>query len=230
MAPAPVAEKEASAIPYPEGIAIVKKALGTVSPELSGFLDTMLENRWVDAKPSEKKIGGAFYSRFNEFRIPRVFASYTGTITTVLQQAHELGHAFHYWMMRDLPVVQTEFPMTLTETASTINGGDRLCRTSPFFLFWRDTFESVADSFSATTQWTNLSPEKTARLVSGPVTKGEECVYGKDSRPDGRGRTRDGSHRRAGCAHAKGARDRARSSRRSDGPAGAHFRNSRPHL
>ena len=91
MAPAPVAEKEASAIPYPEGIAIVKKALGTVSPELSGFLDTMLENRWVDAKPSEKKIGGAFYSRFNEFRIPRVFASYTGTITTVLQQAHELG-------------------------------------------------------------------------------------------------------------------------------------------
>lgn len=123
MAPAPVAEKEASAIPYPEGIAIVKKALGTVSPELSGFLDTMLENRWVDAKPSEKKIGGAFYSRFNEFRIPRVFASYTGTITTVLQQAHELGHAFHYWMMRDLPVVQTEFPMTLTETASTFNEG-----------------------------------------------------------------------------------------------------------
>ncbi|HJD07057.1 MAG TPA: hypothetical protein IAA02_04210, partial [Candidatus Sutterella merdavium] len=28
---------------------------------------------------------------------------------------------FHYWMMRDLPVVQTEFPMTLTETASTFN-------------------------------------------------------------------------------------------------------------
>ena len=121
MAPAPVAAKAASTIPYPEGIAIVKKALGTVSPELSGFIDTMLENRWVDAKPSEKKIGGAFYSRFNEFRIPRVFASYTGTITTVLQQAHELGHAFHYWMMRDLPVVQTEFPMTLTETASTFN-------------------------------------------------------------------------------------------------------------
>ena len=52
MAPAPVAAKAASTIPYPEGIAIVKKALGTVSPELSGFIDTMLENRWVDAKPS----------------------------------------------------------------------------------------------------------------------------------------------------------------------------------
>ena len=88
---------------------------------MSDFIELMLRSRWVDAAPSDKKIGGAFYSRFNEFRIPRVFSSYMGTITTVLQQGHELGHAFHYWIMRDLPVVQTEFPMTLTETASTFN-------------------------------------------------------------------------------------------------------------
>lgn len=99
----------------------MKKALGAVHPEMSDFIELMLRNRWVDAAPSDKKIGGAFYSRFNEFRIPRVFSSYMGTITTVLQQGHELGHAFHYWIMRDLPVVQTEFPMTLTETASTFN-------------------------------------------------------------------------------------------------------------
>lgn len=99
----------------------MKKALGAVDPEMSDFIELMLRSRWVDAAPSDKKIGGAFYSRFNEFRIPRVFSSYMGTITTVLQQGHELGHAFHYWIMRDLPVVQTEFPMTLTETASTFN-------------------------------------------------------------------------------------------------------------
>ena len=32
-----------------------------------------------------------------------------------------MGHAFHYWVMRDLPTNQTEFPMTLTEVASTFN-------------------------------------------------------------------------------------------------------------
>ena len=123
MAPAPQQGKNAvpALIPYAEGIDIVKKALGAVDPEMSDFIELMLRNRWVDAAPSDKKIGGAFYSRFNEFRIPRIFSSYMGTITTVLQQGHELGHAFHYWIMRDLPVVQTEFPMTLTETASTFN-------------------------------------------------------------------------------------------------------------
>lgn len=122
MAPAPAASGGVPAlIPYPDGIGIVKTALGSVDKSLSDFIDMMLEKRWIDAAPSDKKIGGAFYARFNEFKMPRVFSSYMGTITTVLQQGHELGHAFHYWTIRDLPVVQTEFPMTLTETASTFN-------------------------------------------------------------------------------------------------------------
>lgn len=123
MAPAPERGKTEvpPLIPYAEGIGIVKTALGSVHPEMAAFIDMMLERRWIDAVLSDAKVGGAFYSRFNEFKCPRVFSSYTGTITTVLQQGHELGHAFHYWVMRDLPTVQTEFPMTLTETASTFN-------------------------------------------------------------------------------------------------------------
>ena len=121
MAPAPVRQGAARRIPYPEGIGVVKASLASVHPEMAAFIDLMLERGWVDAAPSDKKIGGAFYSRFNEFKIPRVFSSYTGSITAILQQGHELGHAFHYWQIRDLPVIETEFPMTLTETASTFN-------------------------------------------------------------------------------------------------------------
>lgn len=124
MAPAPAragAQTVPELIPYRDAVETVKAALGSVDPKMSAFIYLMLERRWVDAKPSDKKIGGAFYSRFNEFRMPRVFTSFMGTITTLIQQAHELGHAFHYWTIRDLPVVQTEFPMTLTETASTFN-------------------------------------------------------------------------------------------------------------
>ena len=39
-----------------------------------------------------------------------------GSFSSVIMQAHELGHAFHDWATRDLPTVQTEFPMTLTES------------------------------------------------------------------------------------------------------------------
>lgn len=145
MAPAPLKASIPELIPYPEGIATVKAALAAVDPSMSAFIDLMLEHRWVDAKPSDKKIGGAFYSRFNEFRMPRVFTSYMGTITTVLQQGHELGHAFHYWVMRDLPVVETEFPMTLTETASTFNEAlirryllERADKEEAFGMLWQE--------------------------------------------------------------------------------------------
>lgn len=121
LAPAPEASGVPRKMSYAEGICTVKRALGKVSPAMPEFIDMMLEKGWVDARPSDKKVGGAFYARFNEFRIPRVFSTYLGSITAVLQQGHELGHAFHYWMMRDLPMIETEFPMTLTETASTFN-------------------------------------------------------------------------------------------------------------
>lgn len=123
MAPAPALPGEVppGPVPYPEGIRTVEEALREVSPELSGFVRMAVERGWVDAKPSERKIGGAFYARFEEFRVPRVFSTYAGTTASVLQQGHELGHAFHYWVMRDLSPVETRFPMTLTETASTFN-------------------------------------------------------------------------------------------------------------
>lgn len=121
MCPAPSKTGVPALIPYAQGIGTVKKALGGVSQELSDFIEMMVQNRWVDAVVSDNKIGGAFYSRFNEFKMPRVFSSYMGTITTILQQGHELGHAYHYWTMRDMPMIQTEFPMTLTEMASTFN-------------------------------------------------------------------------------------------------------------
>ena len=138
---APAAPK----IPYDEGIAIAKKSLGKVNPEMADFIDLLLEKGWVEAEMDDKKVGGAFYSRFNEFKIPRVFSTYVGTIHSVQQQAHEMGHAFHYWKIRDLPVVQTEFPMTLTETASTFNEAvvrhDLLQEAAPekrFEMLWQE--------------------------------------------------------------------------------------------
>ena len=146
MAPAPEASGGvARLMPYEEGIGIVKRALGHVNPAMPAFIDMMLEHHWIDAKPSDKKVGGAFYSRFNEFRIPRVFSTYLGSITSVMQQGHELGHAFHYWTMRDLPMIETEFPMTLTETASTFNEAvirrvllDEAQGDERFKMLWQD--------------------------------------------------------------------------------------------
>jgi oligoendopeptidase F len=45
--------------------------------------------------------------------------TYMGSMTNVLTLAHELGHAFHNWVMKDLPLIKTRYPMSLAETAST---------------------------------------------------------------------------------------------------------------
>lgn len=122
MAPMPdQAASTEAALPYAQAIATVREALAGVNPAMSDFIAMMLDKGWLDARPDANKVGGAFYARFNEFKMPRVFTTFVGTPTSMIQQAHELGHAFHYWVMRDLPVIETEFPMTLTETASTFN-------------------------------------------------------------------------------------------------------------
>lgn len=56
---------------------------------------------------------------FAKTRTPRVYLSdYNGRAQLLLTLAHELGHAFHSWQMRDLPVTQLSYPMNLAETAS----------------------------------------------------------------------------------------------------------------
>ena len=42
-----------------------------------------------------------------------------GTASNLTTLAHELGHAFHSWVMRDMPLRETRYPMCLAETAST---------------------------------------------------------------------------------------------------------------
>lgn len=116
LAPSPFSGK--LQIPYTEAIDTIKSALGE---EISQFINLMLKNRWIEASVKENKAAGAFYTRFNELKQARIFSSYMGTQAHMIQQAHELGHAWHYWIMRDMPSIQTEFPMSLAEIASTFN-------------------------------------------------------------------------------------------------------------
>ena len=201
MAPAPVLSGRPvpAPVPYPDAMRTAEEALSEISPELSGFVRMALERRWVDAKPSDRKIGGAFYARFEEFRVPRVFSTYAGTTASLLQQGHELGHAFHYWVMRDLPPVETRFPMTLTETASTFNEAvirRHLLRSAGagerFGILWQE-LRSWANFLLNTTCRMTFELSFLEERKSGPVSAGrctelmEEAWrhwYGDSASPD----------------------------------------------
>ena len=103
---------------FDDAIAIIKAAFVDVSPEMAGFVDTMIENGWIDAAPSSNRRLGAYCTKFAATRSPLVFMTWGGSRSDLMTLAHELGHAFHNWVMRDMPLCATRYPMTLAETAS----------------------------------------------------------------------------------------------------------------
>ena len=50
-----------------------------------------------------------------------MLANYEGSYSSVLTLAHELGHAYQNECMRDVPILMSDYPMPLAETASIFN-------------------------------------------------------------------------------------------------------------
>ncbi|MCJ8325404.1 MAG: M3 family oligoendopeptidase [Rhizobiales bacterium] len=115
-APAPVSK--AATYTYDEAIDLIAKCFSAFNPEMGAFVVMMAEKGWIDAEPTDTRRTGAYCTGFSEPREPRVFMTFEGTMTNVTTLAHELGHAWHNWVMRDMHDSQTQYPMTLAETAS----------------------------------------------------------------------------------------------------------------
>ncbi|WP_102341061.1 M3 family oligoendopeptidase [Vibrio cyclitrophicus] len=114
----PLGDNESKVYPFDEAIEVIKTAFAEVNPEMSDFVTLMVENGWIDAAPAANKRLGAYCTKFAATRTPLVFMTWNGSRSDLMTLAHELGHAFHNWVMKDMPLCQTRYPMTLAETAS----------------------------------------------------------------------------------------------------------------
>ncbi|MEM9151542.1 MAG: M3 family oligoendopeptidase [Cyanobacteria bacterium P01_F01_bin.3] len=117
MAPAPAAGEQETIL-FEDAIALIASAFNQLTPEMGDFAIMMAQKGWIDGLPTPNRATGAYCTQFADPREPRIFMTYEGTMTNVLTLAHELGHAWHNWVMRDLPRLQCRYPMTLAETAS----------------------------------------------------------------------------------------------------------------
>ncbi len=97
---------------------IVVEKFGAFSRDMGDFAAMAFRDDWLDAEARDGKVGGAYCIDFPRARVARVMCNFEGSFSSLSTIAHELGHAYHAWVLKDEPYALTHYPMTLAETAS----------------------------------------------------------------------------------------------------------------
>ncbi|WP_216830113.1 M3 family oligoendopeptidase [Alkalihalobacterium elongatum] len=108
-----------SSIPYEEAAETIIEQFGKFSPKMAEFTKMAFEKDWVEAENRPGKRPGAFCTTLPASGETRVFMTYSGSASNVSTLAHELGHAYHAYVMRDMPNFAQSYAMNVAETAST---------------------------------------------------------------------------------------------------------------
>ena len=94
------------------------ETFGSFSEDMGLFAKNAFDNSWVDTPPHKGKVGGAYCTSFPIAKESRVMCNFSPTFSGVSTIAHELGHAYHFHLLREDCAFARAYPMTLAETAS----------------------------------------------------------------------------------------------------------------
>ena len=102
---------------------LIVSAYQDFSPRLGEIARRAFTEGWIDSPLSPGKIGGAFCF-FSPVGHPWVLLNWVGSRRDVIIAAHELGHAAHNVLYKDVSILQANPGMPMAETASVF--GERL--------------------------------------------------------------------------------------------------------
>ncbi|MCJ8006911.1 M3 family oligoendopeptidase [Lederbergia wuyishanensis] len=104
---------------YQEGAEFILKHFQNFGDKLTTFTKKAFEERWIEAEDRPGKQPGGFCTSFPVDDQSRIFMTYSGTPSNVSTLAHELGHAFHSYALKDTHPLNRGYAMNVAETAST---------------------------------------------------------------------------------------------------------------
>ena len=93
----------------------------TFDREMADMVAQAFDDAWIDFYPRDGKSGGAFCAGVECLGESRILTNFDGLFGSVVTLAHELGHAFHDWCIKDQRPLNRDYSMPLAETASTFN-------------------------------------------------------------------------------------------------------------
>jgi oligoendopeptidase F len=103
---------------WQEAADYIVEQFGSFTPELADFARNAFDKRWIDAGPRDGKRGGAFCMGVPGVEESRILANFDGSFEQMTTLAHELGHGYHNFCQKGLPMMRRGAPMTIAETAS----------------------------------------------------------------------------------------------------------------
>jgi pepF/M3 family oligoendopeptidase len=111
--------KSSGKIPYEQAAHDIVTQFRKFSPKLADFAEQAFDNDWIEVEDRAAKRPGGFCVSFPESKESRIFMTYSGTPSNVSTLAHELGHAYHSFLLDDQPLFNQNYAMNVAETAST---------------------------------------------------------------------------------------------------------------
>ncbi len=117
---APLALPEEVPLSWDKAKSTVGSLFAHAYPALGDFFQQQLiAKNWIDWEPRAGKRPGGFCTSSMLSKESRIFMTYNESFGDMLTLAHESGHAYHGFLMRNVRPFARGYPMTLAETAST---------------------------------------------------------------------------------------------------------------
>ena len=103
---------------FEEAMNYIVKNFNTFSTRLGDYAKNAYEKNWMDVEPRDGKRGGAFCSNLHAIEESRVMSNFDGSFSNMTTLAHELGHGYHGFNLKDETILNSSYPMPIAETAS----------------------------------------------------------------------------------------------------------------
>jgi oligoendopeptidase F len=105
-----------------EAVDILSSKLGKYLPDARSLLKQAVEERWIhaDPVPAKRPLGACLPVDDTQSLI---LVNFRGQARSLIEFAHELGHAYHYHSMAGLPEIAQQTPLVMAEFASTLFEG-----------------------------------------------------------------------------------------------------------
>lgn len=106
-------------VSYAEARSLILKQFYRFSEKLGRFAEMAFEAGWIETENRPNKAEGGFCASMPLAKESRIFFTYRETYQDVVTLAHELGHAYHNFILHEEPALAQQKGITVDETAST---------------------------------------------------------------------------------------------------------------